>query len=132
MKDLSKKNPYWIEHHRYLELEHFCRQYPIWCRSVMTANGLSGKAYDDVVLDNNQTSPVEKSVEAREPYMAKIMMVQKAADEAAGELSIYILAGVTEGAAYEDILARMHIPCCREVYYDLRRRFFYILSKMRE
>lgn len=132
MKDLSKKNPYWIEHHRYLELEHFCRQYPIWCKAVTAMCGLSSKTYADVVIDEDHSSPVEKSVIKRESYMDKITMVQKAADEAAGDLSIYILAGVTEGAAYEDLLARMNIPCCRDVYYDLRRRFFYILSKMRE
>lgn len=28
--ELSEKNPYWIERHRYYELKHFCLQYPIW------------------------------------------------------------------------------------------------------
>ena len=28
--ELSEKNPYWIEKHRYYELKHFCLQYPIW------------------------------------------------------------------------------------------------------
>lgn len=28
--ELSKKNTYWIEKHRYYELKHFCLQYPIW------------------------------------------------------------------------------------------------------
>ena len=27
--ELSEKNPYWIEKHRYYELKHFCLQYPI-------------------------------------------------------------------------------------------------------
>lgn len=27
--ELSEKNPYWIERHRYYELKHFCLQYPI-------------------------------------------------------------------------------------------------------
>lgn len=30
--ELSEKNPYWIERHRYYELKHFCLQYSIRIR----------------------------------------------------------------------------------------------------
>lgn len=30
--ELSPKNCYWIEKHRYYELKHFCLQYPTWRR----------------------------------------------------------------------------------------------------
>lgn len=28
--EISRKNKYWINKHRYYELKHFCLQYPIW------------------------------------------------------------------------------------------------------
>lgn len=34
--ELSEKNPYWIEKHRYYELKHFCLQYPIWKKAYTT------------------------------------------------------------------------------------------------
>lgn len=39
--ELSRKNPYWIEKHRYYELKHFCLQYPIWKQSYSSLGGLS-------------------------------------------------------------------------------------------
>ena len=28
--EVSEKNKYWIDKHRYYELKHFCLQYPLW------------------------------------------------------------------------------------------------------
>lgn len=41
--EVSKKNPYWIEKHRYYELKHFCLQYPIWKQAYLSLSGLSSK-----------------------------------------------------------------------------------------
>ena len=40
--ELSEKNPYWIERHRYYELKHFCLQYPIWKKAYAALDGLAG------------------------------------------------------------------------------------------
>lgn len=47
-------------------------------------------------------------------------------------LADYILEGVTKGLSYDQIRARSNIPCCRQSYYKLRRKFFYILDSLRE
>lgn len=39
--ELSEKNPYWIERHRYYELKHFCLQYPIWKKAYAALDGLA-------------------------------------------------------------------------------------------
>lgn len=44
--ELSEKNPYWIEKHRYYELKHFCLQYPIWRKAYASLNGFSSKPID--------------------------------------------------------------------------------------
>ena len=33
--------------------------------------------------------------------------------------------------SYDHLKARTGIPCCKDVYYDLYRRFFWLLSKER-
>lgn len=133
MKSLSKRNPNWIEHHRYLELKNFCLQYPKWCDAVRALDSLSRRPGDiDIFRCKNGQSPVERCAEAREFYLKRIEMVQKAAETAADDLAIYILSGVTTGDSYETVNARMGVPCCRETYYECYRRFFYILNDLRE
>lgn len=41
--ELSKKNEYWIEKHRYYELKHFCLQYPIWKEAYQSLDGLEAR-----------------------------------------------------------------------------------------
>ena len=36
------------------------------------------------------------------------------------------------GISYDHLKARTGIPCCKDVYYDLYRRFFWLLSKERQ
>jgi len=55
-------------------------------------------------------------------------MVDKAAKEAAFDLSGYLIKGVTQGLGYYDL----GIPCCKDVYYQLYRRFFWLLDKARK
>ena len=44
--ELSEKNPYWIEKHRYYELKHFCLQYPIWRKAYSVLDGYSNPPKD--------------------------------------------------------------------------------------
>lgn len=50
--ELSEKNPYWIEKHRYYELKHFCLQYPIWRKAYSSLSGISGKPSDWATISN--------------------------------------------------------------------------------
>lgn len=51
--ELSEKNPYWIERHRYYELKHFCLQYPIWKKAYAALDGLSRRPSDMEVFSKN-------------------------------------------------------------------------------
>ena len=65
-------------------------------------------------------------------YRDRIELVNRVAVLTSEELSKYILIGVTEGLSYEQIKARLDIPCCKDVYYELYRRFFWILDRARQ
>ena len=131
--ELSEKNKYWIERHRYYELKHFCLQYPIWKKAYVALDGLSNRPLDLVLVSktNHINNPIEKCIEARLFYSERIDMIEKATKETNLELASYILKGVTIGLSYEHLKVKLAIPCCRDVYYDLYRRFFWLLNKVR-
>ena len=131
--ELSEKNPYWIEKHRYYELKHFCLQYPFWKKAYLALDGLA-KRPSDLVLFSGQrdlSDPTAKCAEARIFYSNRMELVESVAEETDVVLGTYILQAVTSGISYDCLKARLDIPCCKDVYYDLYRRFFWLLNKER-
>lgn len=130
--ELSAKNPYWIEKHRYYELKHFCLQYPIWRKKLNTMDGYSrNRTVSTAGSKAEASNPTYETVEARTRYLNWCGLVEQAARETASDLAPYILKAVTEGLSYEILKLRTSVPCCRDIYYDLYRRFFWILSRDR-
>lgn len=131
--ELSTKNPYWIGKHRYYELKHFCLQYPIWQKELRTIDGYSrGRVVNEAISSQGTPSnPTYETVEARTQYLKWSELLEYSAKEAASDLAPYILTAVTEGVSYEILKLRTSIPCCRDTYYDLYRRFFWVLSQNR-
>lgn len=131
--EVSRKNEYWIERHRYYELKHFCLQYPIWKKAYAALDGLSKRPADlEIFSQTGQCSdPTSKCAVSMAFYSERVGMVEKAASDADPVLGIYILKGVTEGMSYDHLKARLNIPCCKDVYYDRYRKFFCLLNKAR-
>lgn len=132
--ELSKKNEYYLEKHRYYELKHFCLQYHIWKKASVALDGLSKRPDDLIAISrtNKVNDPTAKCVEARDYYLERIKMVEDAAKATDEFLSGYILKAVTEGRTYENLRSVHNIPIGREAYYKLYRKFFWILSKIRD
>ena len=132
--ELSKKNKYWVEKHRYYELKHFCLQYPIWKQAYASLDGLSRRPEDLSILQktNQISDPTSKCAEAKMYYYDRIFMIESIANEVTPELASYIIKAVTEGVSYEHLKTRLGIPCSRDTYYDLYRRFFWLLNKARK
>lgn len=131
--ELSEKNKYWIEKHRYYELKHFCLQYPIWKKAYLALDGLA-KRPSDLVLFSGQrdlSDPTAKCAEARIFYSNRIELVEQVAIETDTGFSDYILRAVTNGVSYDYLRTMLAIPCCKDTYYELYRRFFWLLNKER-
>ena len=129
--EVSHKNTYYISKHRYYELKHFCLQYKTWktlCRDIY---GIGNPNFPRVGFSPNVSDPIIWAVERREEYQRKMHMVENAAIAASPELSDYILKAVTEGLKYENLKMVYDLPCGREMWYELYRKFFYILSSSR-
>lgn len=130
--ELSKKNKYWIEKHRYYELKHFCLQYPIWRKALRSIDSLAQRPIDVVIFSGEMSDPTERAVMLRAYYDERMRLVESCTNEADSVIGPYILKAVTESLSYETLNARLGVPCCKESYYELYRRFFWLLSKARK
>lgn len=126
--ELSKRNKYWISKHRYYELKHFCLQYPEWKEQVKDCARYSGQAAGIVRTDVEWSDPTYTAMHICERAKSDIKLVEECCKLACGDLASYILRAVTEGLSYVNLKMMYEIPCCRDVYYELYRRFYYILS----
>lgn len=132
--EVSARNKYWIDRHRYYELKHFCLQYPTWKKTRLELEGFSKMPINGIPISKTNviSSPTEKCTEARLFYSDRIEMIEKIARKTDESLYNYILQAVTEGISYDSLRARFNIPCCKEIYYNLYRRFFWLLSIERQ
>lgn len=132
---ISEKNKYWIERHRYYELKHFCLQYPIWKQAHDALEGLSKRPADLAIFVNSgqmHGDPTARCAESRLYFADRMKLIEQTAIGADPDLYTYIIRAVTEGLSYETLKMRYCIPCCRDVYYDRYRRFFWLLDKVRD
>ncbi|MBR1703162.1 MAG: hypothetical protein IJ716_14640 [Lachnospiraceae bacterium] len=131
--ELSPKNKYWIERHRYYELKHFCMQYPIWKKLKEAIDVYRSSAPKEAFAPVSDISdPTARCAEARMYYTNRMLMVETVTRMADPEIHEYLLKGVTEGYSYDILKARLDIPCSKDTYYDAYRRFFWLLDKERE
>ena len=132
--ELSEKSKYWIERHRYYELKHFCMQYPMWKKAYTALDGFSKRSSDlsDFLKNSNIGDPTAKCAEAKLFYSERIEMIERIALETDKYMSGYILKAVTEGISYDILKAKLNIPCCKDTYYKLYRRFFWLLNDARQ
>ena len=132
--EISEKSKYYIDKHRYYELKHFCLQYKEWKKayescneSVIFASSLEHSPASNIPSDLTAKYAMKKLY-----YGERIKLIEQAAIDADEFLYPYILKAVTEGLSYTYLKAKLEIPCGRDMYYDRYRRFFWLLSELRD
>ena len=130
--ELSKKNEYWIDRHRYYELKHFVMQYPLWKMKSEALDGMRSSSVIALCEPHNEESKVEENAIRKIFYTDRMNMVKKAAQDADPVIGSYILKGILHGVSYDKLSARYKVPCSRDEYYKLYRRFFWLLSQARK
>lgn len=121
---------YYVPEQVYLTVVHFCRQYPLW-KSELEMIPNTQKAIDygrESVQTSNQFDQTSEIAMDRKMIADKKKLVDDVAHEVAGMLAEWLLLGVGHGLTYYQ-LADKGIPCGKDMYYDLRRKFYYVLSK---
>lgn len=129
--EISKKNKYWIDKHRYYELKHFCLQYPLWKEVYGAHVEPKTSSFERAPSTNILSDPTAKHAIFNMQYSERIDMIEEVAKKTDENLHKYILKAITEGLSYTYMKTRFDIPCGKDMYYDRYRRFFWLLDQTR-
>lgn len=140
----AKTGKYMISKHEFYMTMHFALQYPEWKKALRNMSDTSKAiTYSDMPKGNMSPDPTGDLVEKREKLYDKVLLVERSAKAAVYEdimgrmcvpnvrKQIYqmLLRGVTEeGVTYNTLRVTGNIPCCRNVYNRMKRRFYFILN----
>jgi hypothetical protein len=132
--EISEKNKYYIDKHRYYELKHFCLQYNEWKKAYASCNDavIFGSKFERTSSSNVTSDITAKYGMMKAHYDRRIKLIERVATETDDFLYPYILKAVTEGLSYPYLKTQMNIPCGRDMYYDRYRKFFWLLSELRD
>lgn len=132
--EVSTKNKYWIDKHRHYELKHFCLQYPIWKKeyAISKIPTMTSSMLDRLPSNSLHGDPTASFVVRKTYYQERIELIENVAMKTDQYLYKYILKAVTENLSYTYLKTKLDIPCGRDMYYDRYRRFFWLLSQVRQ
>lgn len=130
--EVSAKNRYWISRQRFHELRHFCLQYGEWAKAYAELDGYPAQSYSTEVRSPQPGDPTERIAERKLYFQYRMELVKKAARATDPVIGPYLFKAVTHGYSYEHLRTKDGIPCCKNVYYDLYRKFFWLLDKARK
>jgi len=129
---ISKKNKYWISKHRFYEVSHHCMQYKEWIDeyNALASAGIKGVEYDGMPHGTDISKPTEKSAIRMTELKRKIDTVEQTAIDTDRVLAEYILNAVTnEDVTFNYLKLVMKMPCEKDMYYDRRRKFYWLMSQ---
>ena len=132
--EISAKNKYYIDKHRYYELKHFCLQYKEWKKAYANCNEsiIFASNLEKTSSSNMPSDLTAKYAMRRAQYGDKIKLIERLVKETDEYLYPYILKAVTENLSYTYLKTKLEIPCGRDMYYDRYRKFFWLLSDARD
>lgn len=131
---MSRYVPCWqqigISKDRYIELLHFCRQYPQWKHEAGSLLGIRAVKADGLPRGSGKSDPTAQAVEKREKLMAKIAVVDKCAMAVGhGEWYAAIIQNVCIGKSYTYMDRALMPTSERNAFFRRRREFFDLLDK---
>lgn len=129
--ELSKKSKYYIPKERRLELAHFCMQYPDWVNKHiwLRFNPVSSSVNETGVHQaNDADSTCDTASELA--YLSYCMdTLSKTAHDTDPVIGDYIFQAAIRGVSYDSLNAYTQVPCCRNEFYELYRKFFWLLDQ---
>lgn len=120
---------YWLPAHRYLELKHFCLQYPAWKKALKKFKMEVGT---DLVRANRRNFPERPTenlgISLGEIY-EKVSLIEEVARETDSKLWRWIMRAVAYGDSYGRLKEVYNIPYSRSIFLEKYRKFFWLLDK---
>lgn len=128
----TKNSKYNISKQGLLTAVHYCLQYNEWLEEYgeLASGSISGINYGGMPHGSGSGNPTETKAIRMEELSRKIALVEQTAIEAGGEIAEWILKGVTiEGATFNYLKMTKGMPCEKDMYYERRRKFYWLISK---
>jgi len=127
---LSDKNKYSLPKEDYLTAIHYSLRYPMWVEELRTAADTgSAIRYDrDKVQTSNSSDPTYEVAIRMADLQGRIDMVDEIIKEVAQGMDSFLRLGVCHGLTFEQLKAK-NMPCERDKYYNMRRRYYYELAQ---
>jgi hypothetical protein len=131
-RTLSENNKYYLPKHTYLTCIHYALQYRDWKASLDANRDTRGAIRydkDKIQTSNDYDSTSETAIRMVE-ITDKCATIDKCINLAcdSSNLEKFLRLGVCYGFTYYQ-LEDEGIPCGKNMYYDIRQRFYYELSK---
>lgn len=114
-----------------MELYHYCLQYNEWKDELAyKCDTVKSIEVTDMPTAHSGSDATQDLAVRRAELEKKCALIEEAAYEADASIHQYILKAVTnEGITYKYLHTVMNIPCGKDMYYDRRRRFYWLLSQ---
>lgn len=127
----SYSGKYKLSKHEYLNAYYYAMRYLDWKAEYGSLSDNSKAiTYTDMPHGNGTGDPTAQYGERRAELALKMQIIEETANEADPDLSEYILYAAThEGVTFESLQAEKQIPCGRAMFYERRRKFYYLLNK---
>ena len=126
----SEKSKYYIPKEDYLTAIHYSLRYPLWKEEVDDlANTARAITYDKdkVQTSGDYDSTMEAAIKIQEKQH-KIQLIDDTIHAVANGLDRWLRLGVCYGLTFDQLKGKK-MPCERDVYYLMRRHYYYELSK---
>ena len=131
-RTLSENNKYYLPKHTYLTCIHYALQYRDWKASLDANRDTRGAIrYDkDKIQNANDFDSTSETAIRMVEIESKCNTIDECINIACDGLSLdrFVRLGVCYGFTYYQ-LEDEGIPCGKNMYYDIRQRFYYELSK---
>lgn len=130
--ELSKKSKYYLPKEKFLEVVHFCRQYPEWKAELdALPDAARAIAYDrDRVQTSGESDPVSDLALRRIELEKKKDIIDRAVAKVAPEIAKYLIRGICYGET-ERQLEWKKMKCGKDYYYLKRREAYWEIAQRR-
>ena len=126
----STSSKYYIPKEDYLTAIHYSRRYPLWTEEAKAlADTSAAIRYDKekVQTTTNYDSTFEAALRLKE-INEKIKLVDDTIVMVSGSLAYWLRLGVCHGLSFDQLKGK-GMPCEKDKYYLMRRRYYFEISK---
>lgn len=122
---------YQISKHRFAEVYHFCMQYNEWLDELKyKTDTVHSVEITDMPVHHDNSDATANLAGRRVELRRKCELIEQTAIEADSDIYQYIIKAVTnEGISYTYLKEIMDIPCGKDMYYDRRRKFYWLIAQ---